>query len=313
MNHGLSRRLAALLTAAWLAAWPTGSARAWSTIEDHLPRFLVAVGSGTGYAWAAFEAAHARDLDAQFYRGQSPAQKLSLAHKNGGQWVPVAQLAEFSRRWQPDFETVAARLEPLTGLTDLRVTMWYCLDGRPWVFSHANGRPTLALNARHLLPYHPVRTRLRFSQAIFDALATDQPDEHPERMTLSRRLQVEGLRLAMARRAVPGLPFHHYLGAGAAQQRGWQQATPAIARAMLLALDGPESALQMEHFFGKGYGMPWPSGAGRYLAFVLAAGIGQERSPVQLGRMPSRDYMFLVRGVLEDLAAAGNVGLRPPD
>jgi hypothetical protein len=163
-----------------------------------------------------------------------------------------------------------------------------------------------------MLPYHPVQTRLRFSQALFDALATDQPDEHPERMTLSRRLQVEGLRLAMARRAVPGLPFHDYLGAGPYQQRGWQQATPTIARALMLALDGPESALHMEHFFGKGYGMPWPTGAGRYIAFILAAGAGQERNPVELGRMPSRDYMFLVRGVLEDLAASGNVGARPP-
>jgi hypothetical protein len=309
----LSRSLATLLTTACLATWQAGPAQAWSTVEDHLPRFLVAVGGGTGYAWAAWEAAHARELDAQFYRGQSPSQKLLLARKNSGQWVPVSQLADFSQRWQADFETVAARLEPLTGLADVRVTMWYCMDGRPWVFSHADGRPTLALNARHLLPYHPIQTRLKLSQALFDALATDQPDEHPERMTLSRRVQVEGLRLAMARRAVPGLPFHAYMGASPAQQRGWLQATPAIAKAMLLALDGPESALQMEHFFGKGYGMPWPAGAGRYVAFVLAAGVGQERSPVELGRMPSRDYMFLVRGVLEDLAASGNVGLRSPD
>lgn len=285
-------------------------ADALMAIDDRLPSFLVAVGEGTGYAWAAYEAANSKDLDQLFYRDRSPANKLLLARQNAGRWVPVAQLAYFSQRWRTDFEAVATRLEPLTGTTSLRVGMWYCMDPRPWVFVHVNGQPTLALNARHLLPYDPTRTKLRFAEAFFQAFATVAPDETAETNTFSRRLQIEGLRLAMMQRAVPGLPLHRYLNVQPGTFAAWQRNQRAIARGMLQALDAPESGVAMERFFGRGYGDPWPVGAGRFVSFMVAAGAAREHNPVELGRMPSRDFLFLVRPMLEDMARVDE-GLSP--
>jgi hypothetical protein len=285
-------------------------AEAIMAIDDRLPAFLVAIGEGTGYAWSAFEAANAKDLDQLFYRDRSPTNKLQLARQNVGRWVPVAQLAYFSQRWRSDFEVVASRLEPLTGTTNLRVSMWYCMDTRPWVYVYVNGQPTLALNARHMLPYDQTRTKLRFAEAFFSASATMAPDETAETNTFSRRVQIEGLRLALMQRAVPGLPLHRYLNVSPKTFATWQRNQRAIARGLLQALDGPESGVAMERFFGRGYGDPWPAGAGRFVSFLAAAGAAREHNPVELGKMPSRDYLFLVRPMLEDMAKVDE-GLSP--
>lgn len=300
----------AAATALALATWAPRPAEAIMAIDDRLPSFLVAVGEGTGYAWAAYEAANSKDLDQLFYRDRSAANKLLLARQNSGRWVPVAQLAYFSQRWRTDFEAVATRLEPLTGMSSLRVAMWYCMDPRPWVYVHVNGQPTLALNARHLLPYDPTRTKLKFAEAFFQAFATMAPDETAETNTFSRRVQIEGLRLALMQRAVPGLPLHRYLNVTPSTFATWQRNQRAIARGMLQALDAPESGVAMERFFGRGYGDPWPGGAGRFVSFMVAAGAAREHNPVQLGQMPSRDYLFLVRPMLEDMARVDE-GLSP--
>ena len=304
------RILPTLALGACLAATMVRPADALMGIDDRLPSFLVSVGEGTGYAWAAYEAANAKELDQLFYRDRSPAQKLYLARQNSGRWVPVAALAYFQQHWRPAFEAVAGRLEPLTGTSGLKVAMWYCMDSRPWVYVHVNGQPTLAMNARLLLPYDDVRTRLKFAEAFFQAFATMAPDETAEAHTFSRHVQIEGLRLALMQRAVPGLPLYRYLNVSPATFAAWQRSQRAIARGMLAALDGPESGTQMERFFGRGYGDPWPGGAGRFVSFMIAAGAAHERNPVELGQMPSRDYLFLVRPLLEEMARVDE-GLTP--
>ena len=308
--NALRKGILAALAACVVGTAAVPPAAALMAVDDRLPGFLVAVGEGTGYAWAAYEAANSKDLDATFYRDRSAANKLLLARQNAGRWVPVAQLAYFSQRWRTDFEAVTTRLEPLTGTSSLRVAMWYCMDPRPWVYVHVNGQPTLALNARHLLPYDPTRTKLKFAEAYFQAFATMAPDETAETNTFSRRVQIEGLRHALMQRAVPGLPLYRYLNVQPGTFALWQRNQRAIARGMLQALDAPESGVAMERFFGRGYGDPWPAGAGRFVSFMIAAGAAREHNPVELGRMPSRDYLFLVRPMIEDMARVDE-GLSP--
>lgn len=308
--NALRKGMVAAIAAFALGTAASLPAAALMAVDDRLPGFLVAVGEGTGYAWAAYEAANSKDLDQTFYRDRSAANKLLLARQNAGRWVPVAQLAYFSQRWRTDFEAVTGRLEPLTGTSSLRVAMWYCMDPRPWVYVYVNGQPTLALNARHMLPYDPVRTKLKFAEAYFQAFATMAPDETAETNTFSRRVQIEGLRHALMQRAVPGLPLHRYLNVQPGTFALWQRNQRAIARGMLQALDAPESGVAMERFFGRGYGDPWPAGSGRFVSFMIAAGAAREHNPVELGRMPSRDYLFLVRPMIEDMARVDE-GLSP--
>jgi hypothetical protein len=119
-----------------------------------------------------------------------------------------------------------------------------------------------------------------------------------------------GLRPAIMQRAVPGLPLHRYLNVAPHTFAHWQRNQRAIARGMLAAVDSPESGTAMERFFGRGYGDPWPSGAGRFVSFMIASGAAREQNPIELGKMPSRDYLFLVRPMLEDMAKV-NEGLSP--
>ncbi|MEB3198712.1 MAG: hypothetical protein VKP62_16060 [Candidatus Sericytochromatia bacterium] len=304
MHHTVIR---ALWAAALLAGWAR-PADALVAVEDHLPEFLVAVGSGPRHAMAAYEAAQARALDPLFYRDRSPEQKLLFVRQSNGLEVPTRALGQFALRWRSDLESVARRLEPISGTSGLKVSMWYCLDPRPWVYVPGENGAVLALNARHLLPYHPTRTKMAFAKAFLDAMASQGPEETAEALTLSRRLQLEGLKLAMAERAVPGRPWNEYLDTPPSHFSGWHHASRAMAHSLLQALDSPESAIHTQRFFGSGFGTPWPPGAGRYLAFVMAASATRSYPPAELARMPSRDYMFLVRPVLEDMADHPPIG-----
>jgi hypothetical protein len=160
------------------------------------------------------------------------------------------------------------------------------------------------------LPYESVKTRMMFSDALFNTFQLQQSRDMAERLTLARRVQVEGLKMAVQMRGVPNLPAYSYLHCSPSTLQAWQRNQKSIARAMMHALDQQESANAMERFFGRGWGDPWPAGAGRYVAYMLAVGASREHNPLELVAMPSRDYGFVVRPQLEDLARVGE-GLTP--
>ena len=287
--------------ALWAACALPGSAA--PMVEDNLAAFLVSVNEGTGEAWMAFESAQSKTLDQLFYRDRSPSQKMAIMQKAIGQGVPVYQLRTFYQRWRSDFDLVAGRMEQAYGpMSALTVSVWYCADSRMSVFSEVNGRPTLALNVRGMLPYDSTRTRLYIAQELFRYYAHQVMAPNPEPLTLSRRVQFEGLTMAAMQRAVPGLAAHQYLMVPHATYKTWERNQKTIARGLKHALDRPESANAMERFFGRGFGDPWPNGAGRYMALLLARSGAKDRGPLELNVLPSRDYLFLVQSSLDDMA-----------
>ena len=286
-------------------------AMAIQAIEDHLPQFITSIGDGSVDYWMAFEAANSMELNAIFYRDRSPSQKGVLARQALGRYVPVRQLTTFANRWRADFEQVAERLEALSGrLPYITASMWYTYDTRPYVFVEAGGKQVMGLNARLFLPYERTRTRLMMCDAFFSTFQFQQPHDLAERMTLGRRVQVDGLRMAVQQRGVPGLPAYGYMHVSPATLQTWQRNQKSIARALLAALDGPESANSIDRFFGRGVGDAWPAPAGRYMAYMLALGAAREHNPLELVTMPSRDYLFVVRPILEDMARVQE-GLSP--
>jgi hypothetical protein len=279
------------------------SVEAVQAIEDHLPQFITSIGDGSVDYWMAYEAANSRELDTIFYRDRSPAQKSALARQALAHYVPVRQLTTFANNWRADFEAVAERLEALSGrLPFITASMWYTYDTRPYVFADISGKQVMGLNARLFLPYDRTRTRLMMSDAFFSTFQFQQPHDMAERMTLGRRVQVDGLRMAVQQRGVPGLPAYGYMHVSPATMQTWQRNQKSIARALLAALDAPESANSIERFFGRGWGDAWPAPAGRYMAYMLALGAAREHNPFELVTMPSRDYLFVVRPQLEDMA-----------
>ncbi|HEY9722295.1 MAG TPA: hypothetical protein V6D47_09785 [Oscillatoriaceae cyanobacterium] len=277
-------------------------AQAVPMVDDNLPSFLGTVGQGSGEAWVAYEAAHSRTLDQLFYRDRSPAQKLALVREGLADWVPVARVREFEAHWQSDYDAVASRMVALLGQTpDLTVSVWYSLDTRVAVSGTVDGRPTLGINARLMLPYDSANTRLTFARAMYQYFA-QQADPDPEASSLARQMQVEGLVLAASERLVPGLPAYRYLQVSESAYKQFQRFQPAIARAMEAALDGPDSANAMRRFFGAGYGDPWPAGAGRFVAYEAARATIQGNNPLDYYTVPSQDYLFQVRPALDALA-----------
>lgn len=293
-----------------LAAVPA-PAEAVQAIEDHLPQFITAVGDGSVDYWMAFEAANSKELDSIFYRDRSPAQKAVLSRQALSHYVPLRQLTTFANRWRADFEWVSERVEALSGrLPFVTASMWYTYDTRPYVYVETGGKQIIGLNARAFLPYEPVKTRLMFCDAFFNTFQLQQSHDMAEHLTLGRRVQIEGLRMALQLRGVPGLPAYTYMHVSPSTLQAWQRNQKSIARAMMQALDGPESANSMERFFGRGWGDPWPASAGRYVAYMLAVGASREHNPLELVTMPSRDYLFVVRPQLEDMARVQE-GLSP--
>jgi hypothetical protein len=116
--------------------------------------------------------------------------------------------------------------------------------------------------------------------------------------------------MAVQMRGMPNLPAYRYMHCSASTLAAWQRNQKSISRAMMKAIDAPESANAMERFFGRGWGDPWPAGAGKYVAYMLAVGAAREPNPMQMASMPSRDYMFVVRPALEDMARVQE-GLSP--
>ena len=296
----------------WLKAGVLGLAlagaiapQAWAlpAVEDHLPAFLVTVGEGTGEAWMAYESAYSRSLDQLFYQDRTASQKLALIRQAIGQGVPVAQVRTFTQRWRADFDLVAARMEQAYGpLSGLKVSAWYCADPRLSVVGALDGQPTLALNVRPMLPYDPSRVRVLLAQELFRYYANRGLGANPEPMTLSRRLQFEGLALAAMEKAVPGLAPHQYLQIPPATYKAFERNQKTIARGLKHALERPESANAMARFFGAGFGDPWPAGSGRYVAYWLAKHTVRDRGPLELNVLPSRDYLFLTQTALDDMA-----------
>lgn len=311
VSKGTSRHLACFCLAACLGLFGlVPPAVAVDGVDDRLPEFLNAVGAGPGEAWVTFEVAHSRELDALFYRDRGAAQKLSYARAAMGKWVPVEQVRLFALRWRGDFDAVASRIEQVYGRpARVKVAMWYALDTRAGVFATVNGQPTLGLNARHFLPYDSAKTRMMITQEFFRYYA-GQTEAAPEPMSLARRIQIEGLNLAIMQRVVPGLPLHRYLGVSPATFKQYQRHQTAIARGMKAALEGPESANAMVRYFGGGLGDPWPNGAGRYVAMLLASPIIHAHNPSNLYMLPSRDYLFEVMPSLDDMAKTSE-GLKP--
>jgi hypothetical protein len=300
--------VAVALGAQLLAARPAAAVQA---IEDHLPQFITSIGDGSVDYWMAYEAANSRELDTIFYRDRSAAQKSALARQALAHYVPIRQLTTFANNWRADFEWVAERLEGLSGrLPFLTASMWYTYDTRPYVFAEIGGKQVMGLNARLFLPYTRTRTRLILCDAFFSTFQFQQPRDMAERMTLGRRVQVDGLRMAVQQRGVPGLPAYGYMHISPATLQTWQRNQKSIARALLAALDGPESANSIDRFFGRGGGDHWPAPAGRYMAYMLALGAAREHNPLELVTMPSRDYLFVVRPQLEDMARVQE-GLSP--
>lgn len=300
-----------LALAAALVAIAPRPALAVQAIEDHLPQFITAIGDGSVDYWMAFEAANSAELNGIFYRDRSASQKAVLARTALGHYVPVRQLTTFANRWRSDFEFVSERLEALSGrLPYITASMWYTYDTRPYVYVEKDGKQVLGLNARMFLPYNQVKTRMMFSDAFFNTFQLQQSHDGAERLTLNRRIQIEGLKMAVQVRGVPNLPAYTYMHVSASTLAAWQRNQKSIARAVMKAIDGPESANAMERFFGRGWGDPWPAGAGRYVAYMLAVGAAREHNPLELAGMPSRDYLFVVRPALEDMARVQE-GLSP--
>ena len=279
------------------------SALALPTVDDNLPAFLVTVGEGTGEAWMAYESANSRALDQLFYQDRTASQKLALIRQAIGKGVPVGQVRAFYQRWRADFDLVAGRMEQAYGpLAGLKVSAWYCADPRLSVVGTLDGAPTLALNVRPMLPYEPNRARLLLAQELFRYYANKVMAPNPEPMTLSRRLQFEGLAMAAMQKAVPGLAPHQYLQISPATYKAFERNQKTIARGLKHALERPESANAMERFFGRGFGDPWPAGSGRYVAYWLGKHAMRDRGPLELNVLPSRDYLFLVQTALDDMA-----------
>lgn len=298
----MTRTLLGLALAGLLTVGTAGPALAIAGVDDHLPEFLNAVGEGTGEAWVAFEVGYSKQLDQLFYKDRSVGQKLSFARAGMGMRVPVWQLRTFSHRWRGDFEATARQAELVYGRqANLHVSMWYALDTRVGVFGAIDGKPTLALNARHMLPYDSGRTRMLIAQELF-RYYVGQAGTTNEALTLSRRLQIEGLNLAAMQRVVPGQPMHRYLNVSPAVYQQYRRHQAAIARGLKAALEGPESANAVVRYFGGGMGDPWPNGAGKYMAMLLAATAARDRNPMELYILPSRDYLFQVLPLLDDLA-----------
>lgn len=307
----MMRKLCTALAA--LALWTAvaGPGLAAPVVEDNLAGFLVSVGEGTGEAWMAYESAQSKTLDQLFYRDRSPAQKLAIMRQAIGRGVPVHQLRTFYQRWRADFDLVAGRMEqtygPMSGLT---IAAWYCADSRMSVYGEVNGRQTLALNVRGMLPYDPSRTRLYLAKELYRYYTERVLSPIHEPLTLSRRVQLEGLSMAAMQRAVPGLAPHQYLMVPLATYKAWERNQTTIARGLKHALDRPESANATERFFGRGFGDPWPNGAGRFMALTLARAASRDRGPLELNMLPSRDYLFSVQSTLDDVAKV-NEGLAP--
>jgi hypothetical protein len=276
-------------------------------VEDNLAPFLVSVGDGTGEAWMAFESSQSKVLDQLFYRDRSAAQKLSIMRQAIASGVPVWQVRQFYTHWHSDFDLVCSRMEqtygPLSGIT---ISAWYCADPRMSVFGDVNGRPTLAINVRPMVPYDSTRAKLYFAQELFRYYAYQVSTPNPEEPTLSRRLQFEGLLLAAMEKAVPGLAPYQYLMVPAATYKTWERNQTTIARGVKNALERPESANAMERFFGRGFGDPWPNGAGRYMAYKLSRVASKDHGPLELNVLPSRDYLFLSQSALDDMAKVGD-------
>lgn len=295
--------LAALFTLALSAR-----ALALPMVEDNLPGFLGTIGEGSGEAWVAYEAAHSRALDQLFYRDRSPAQKLALVRQGLADWVPLARVREFDNHWQSDYDAVATRMDALLSQTpDLTVAIWYSLDTRVAVTGTVDGRPTLGINARRMLPYDSANTRLTFARALFQYFA-EQQDPEPEAPSLARQVQLEGLVLAASEDLAPGLPAYRYLEVNETTYKQYQRFAPAIARALEAALDAPDSANAMRRFFGPGYGDPWPAESGRFVAFELARATIKGQNPLDFYSLPSQDYLFQARPALD---ALGRVNVQP--
>lgn len=254
---------------------------------------------GSGAGWLAYELGASKALDARFYADRSPEAKGLAARKAAGMRVPVAALKKLAAGFASDVASLWPGAERQFGTLPIeRVELWYAMDDRASVLVTVGGVRTWAVNARHLGDgADPLRARLALASELFRLVSAPEPGAiEPD--SLARRLQVEGLRAEALHRLVPAASIERVLELPTAAKASILAERKATARRVLAVLDGADDPALRAQLFSRDAGL-----SGRYLAALLAGQMGPAESLPTLARLPSSDYVFRVRPMLESWAA----------
>jgi hypothetical protein len=266
-----------------------------------------------GQVWLEEESVHSRELDQSFYATLKPGEKRALVDQALNTEMPrfperMQQLSELQDHWAADVAAVSAAMAKEFGQPPAVDTyLFFAMSPQKAVACQIDGKPSVAINARMLLPYQGDATRLLLTKALLVHVSTgwarDRADSGAS--SVASQLQAEGLVAWAAGRVVPASPVSAILSVSSAQAATLERAKGAIAREMLAALDSGASA-QLDRFFGTKPPEGWPPASGRYVGWLVARDVASELGGPAIVRMSRKTYTERARAVLKRLATGTN-------
>jgi hypothetical protein len=312
MTHRLIRSaLAALVlslpAAPAFAASHDGAAEliaGWLDVQEEDP-------GAWGQAWLEQEAADSRYLDQSFYASLKPSEKRAMIDQVLSEEMPnfpdrMQQLSMFQDHWAGDVAAVQQTLAKEFGAVPaVDVYVWFAMSPQKAVACTIDGKPAVAVNARHLLPYQPDATRILLTRALLVHLAAGWARDRQEAAappSVAAQLQAEGLTAWAAARVVPNSPLTTLLSVTPVQAAMLERAKGAIARELLNSLDAG-SQTQLDRFFSPKPPEGWPPSSGRYLGMLVAQEVAHDLGGAAVVRMSRKAYTERARAILKRLAS----------
>lgn len=307
----LTAALLVALTAAPVRAENIDGAAAllakWLEVQEDEP-------AAWGQAWLQVEATQSRYLDQSFYVRLSPTEKGALIEQALDQDMAdfparMKDLSTLQGQWASDLAAVRATMaKELGAAPSVDVHLWYAMSPQKAVAATIDGRASIAINARLLLPYQPEVTRLLLTRALLvhaQSAWTQARQEASLAPSVAGHLQVEGISAWAATRVVPGSPVASVLGVTADQAQLLEKARSAIAREMLTSLESGQPA-QLDRFFGPKAPEGWPPATGRYMGLLVAREVASELGGPAIVRMSRKSYTERARAILKRLSTSAS-------
>lgn len=267
-----------------------------------------------GRAWLQVEATQSRYLDQSFYVRLTPAEKGELIQKALDYDMAdfparMKALSDLQGQWAGDIAAVRATMrKELGAVPEVDVHLWYAMSPQKAVAATIDGRASIAVNARLLLPYQPETTRLLLTRALLVHAQSAWISARKEANlppSVAGSLHVEGLSVWAASRVVPGSPVAALLAVTPEQAQVLEKARSAIARELLTALDSG-LPIQLDRFFGPKAPEGWPPATGRYMGLLIAREVASELGGPAIVRMSRKSYTDRARAILKRLATSAS-------
>lgn len=259
------------------------------------------------FAWVRYEAAQSAWLDPTLYAGRTPAAKSALIDQaltdmGQGFGEQMQQLAEFERSWGGDMATVTEGLRrEFRKVPDVELYVVYSMSPAKLAYGVMNGRNSMCLNARRMLPYNTMSTRVLLARHLFSWIVTRPKNPAIALPTVATRVQDEGLTLWAASRILPGMSTEEILEVTGPLAVAYATGRTKYAKELMAALESSNPEVE-KRFFGPNPPDGWPPDTGRYLGLLIARELANVAGPGRIPIWTQAEYTSKARAILRRLA-----------